>query len=137
LSDISLKATQKSRGPWATAMRRLIRDRAAMAALILFLIILVMCLLAPVYAHWAHMDPFKSTLDATITLNGQTVNVMEQSTEGLGLGYNPIGPTWEIGNYFLGADNQGRDVMTRLLYGIHIADWNNARSCSRIFRWPH
>jgi peptide/nickel transport system permease protein len=98
-------------------MRRLIRDRAAMAALILFLIILVMCLLAPVYAHWAHMDPFKSTLDATITLNGQTVNVMEQSTEGLGLGYNPIGPTWEIGNYFLGADNQGRDVMTRLLYG--------------------
>lgn len=88
-----------------------------MAALILFLIILVMCFLAPVYAHWAHMEPFKSTLDATITLNGQTVNVMEQSTEGLGLGYNPIGPTWQIGNYFLGADNQGRDVMTRLLYG--------------------
>lgn len=88
-----------------------------MAALLLFLIILVMCLLAPVYAHWAGMDPFKSTLDATIVLHGQTVNVMEQSTEGLGLGYNPIGPTWEIGNYFLGADNQGRDVMTRLLYG--------------------
>ncbi len=87
------------------------------AALFLFLIILGMCLLAPAYAAWAGMDPFKSTLDATITLNGQTVNVMEQSTEGLGLGYNPIGPTWEIGNYFLGADNQGRDVMTRLLYG--------------------
>jgi peptide/nickel transport system permease protein len=88
-----------------------------MAALVFFLIILVMCLLAPVYAAWAGMDPFKSTLDATIQLNGQTVSVMEQSTEGLGLGYNPIGPTWEIGNYFLGADNQGRDVMTRLLYG--------------------
>jgi peptide/nickel transport system permease protein len=98
-------------------MHRLSRDRAAMAALILFLIILGLCLLAPVYAAWAGMDPFKSTLDATIKLNGQTVNVMEQSTEGLGLGYNPIGPTWEIGNYFLGADNQGRDVMTRLLYG--------------------
>ncbi len=88
-----------------------------MAALILFLIILTLCLLAPAYAHWAGMDPFKSTLDATIMLNGQSVNVMEQSTEGLGLGYNPIGPTWEIGNYFLGADNQGRDVLTRLLYG--------------------
>jgi peptide/nickel transport system permease protein len=45
------------------------------------------------------------------------VPVMEQSTEGLGLGYNPIGPTWQLGNYFLGADNQGRDVMARLLYG--------------------
>ena len=66
---------------------------------------------------WAGVDPFTSTLDATITIDGNTVPVMEQSTEGLGLGYNPIGPTWRLGNYFLGADNQGRDVMARLLYG--------------------
>jgi peptide/nickel transport system permease protein len=88
-----------------------------MAAFGLLIVIIVCCLLAPAYSAWAGMDPFRSTLDATIQLNGQTVNVMEQSTEGLGLGYNPIGPTWEFGNYFLGADNQGRDVMTRLLYG--------------------
>jgi peptide/nickel transport system permease protein len=86
-------------------------------ALCLLILIIICCLLAPVYSVWAHMDPFRSTLDATIQLNGQTANVMEQSTEGLGLGYNPIGPTWQLGNYFLGADNQGRDVMTRLLYG--------------------
>jgi peptide/nickel transport system permease protein len=77
----------------------------------------VLCLLAPVYAAWAGVDPFKSTLDAVIKVNGQDIPVMEQSTEGLGLGYTPIGPTWELGNYFLGADNQGRDVMARLLYG--------------------
>jgi peptide/nickel transport system permease protein len=88
-----------------------------MAALCLLILIIACCLLAPVYASWAHTDPFRSTLDATIQLNGQIVNVMEQSTEGLGMGYNPIGPTWQLGNYFLGADNQGRDVMTRLLYG--------------------
>ncbi len=52
-----------------------------------------------------------------IKINGSDVPVMEQSTEGLGLGYTPIGPTWQLGNYFLGADNQGRDVMARLLYG--------------------
>lgn len=98
-------------------MRRLRRDPAAMTALVGFLLIVVLCLSAPLYAAWSHMQPFKSTLDATIQLNGQTVNVMEQSTEGLGLGYNPIGPTWQLGNYFLGADNQGRDVMSRLLYG--------------------
>jgi peptide/nickel transport system permease protein len=106
-----------SRGPWATAMRRLARDRAGMAALVLFLVIVTMCLLAPVYASWAGVDPFTSTLDATVTIDGTTVPVMEQSTEGLGLGYNPIGPTWRLGSYFLGADNQGRDVMARLLYG--------------------
>ena len=117
MTDLTLNSARKSRGPWATAMRRLSRDRTAMMALFMFLLILILCLLAPVYAAWSHMEPFKSTLDATITLDGKTVNVMEQSTEGLGMGYNPIGPTWQLGNYFLGADNQGRDVMSRLLYG--------------------
>ncbi len=107
----------KSRGPWATAVRRLGRDRAAMAALAIFVVVVVLCLLAPAYASWAGVDPFRSTLDATIMIDGKPVPVMVQSTEGLGLGYTPIGPTWEIANYFLGADNQGRDVMARLLYG--------------------
>lgn len=88
-----------------------------MACLAVFLLIVVVSLLAPAYASFADTDPFRSTLDATIEVNGQQVPVMEQSTEGLGLGYTPIGPTWQLGNYFLGADNQGRDVMARLLYG--------------------
>jgi peptide/nickel transport system permease protein len=106
-----------SRGPWATAFRRLQRDKVAMTALIFFVFILASCLSAPLYAKWAGVNPFTSTLDATIMIDGVKTNVMEQSTEGLGLGYNPIGPTWQLGNYFLGADNQGRDVMARLLYG--------------------
>ena len=117
MTDTTLDLTQKSRGPWATAMRRLARDRAAMAALLAFILVLIACLLAPAYAAWSGVDPFSSTLDKVITIDGQQVPVMEQSTEGLGLGYNPIGPTWKFGNYFLGADNQGRDVMARLLYG--------------------
>nr|WP_230978859.1 ABC transporter permease [Mesorhizobium sp. 8] len=88
-----------------------------MAALAVFVLIVIACLSAPLYARWAGVDPFVSTLDRIITIDGQDVPVMEQSTEGLGLGYTPLGPTWRLGNYFLGADNQGRDVMARLLYG--------------------
>ena len=113
----TLSAAPKSRGPWATALRRLFRDRAAVFALFVFILIVIVCLLAPAYAAWAKTDPFTSTLDAMVRINGQDVPVMEQSTEGLGLGYTPIGPTWQLGNYLLGADNQGRDVMARLLYG--------------------
>src|SRR5437762_14388579 len=105
------------RGPWATAIRKLCRDRPAVASLIVLLAIVLVCLFAPLYAAFANTDPFKSTIDATIELDGRELPVMEQSTEGLGLGFTPIGPTWQIGNYFLGADNQGRDVMARLLYG--------------------
>jgi peptide/nickel transport system permease protein len=43
--------------------------------------------------------------------------VMVQGTGGLGLGVTPIGPTWDFNHYFLGADNQGRDVAARMLYG--------------------
>jgi len=88
-----------------------------MVALAVFLTVVVCCLLAPVYAAWSGVQPFKSTLDATVTINGETRPVMELPTTGLALGYTPIGPTWRLGNYFLGADNQGRDVMARLLYG--------------------
>ncbi len=106
-----------SRGPWATAIHRLSHDRPAMAALCVFVLIVAACLSAPLYAAWAGVDPFKSTLDAVIVIDGQDRPVMELPTEGLALGYTPIGPTWVPGSYFLGADNQGRDVMARLLYG--------------------
>ncbi|MBP0580660.1 ABC transporter permease [Labrys sp. LIt4] len=107
----------KTRGPWALAFVKLRRNRGAMASLALFLLIVASCLSAPLYARWAGVDPFASTLDAVIQIDGAEVPVMEQSTEGLGLGYTPIGPTWRLGTYFLGADSQGRDVMARLLYG--------------------
>ncbi|MGJ4859340.1 ABC transporter permease [Labrys sp. KB_33_2] len=108
---------RRSRGPWALAFVKLRRNKAAMASLGLFLLIVAACLSAPLYARWAGVDPFASTLDAVIQIDGAEVPVMEQSTEGLGLGYTPLGPTWRLGNYFLGADSQGRDVMARMLYG--------------------
>src|SRR5262245_1269676 len=113
----AVASVRQSRGPWTTALRKLSRDNAAMVCLAVFCLIVVLCLLAPVYAEFANTDPFRSTLDATVEIDGQQLPVMEQSTEGLGLGYTPIGPTWRLGSYFLGADNQGRDVMARLLYG--------------------
>jgi peptide/nickel transport system permease protein len=116
MSD-AVASVRQSRGPWATAIRKLSRDNAAVVCLVVFIIIVILCLLAPAYATFANTDPFRSTLDATITINGEEVPVMEPSTEGLGLGYTPIGPTWQLSSYFLGSDNQGRDVMARLLYG--------------------
>jgi len=105
-------------GPWARAAWKLWSDKAAMAALSLFLLIVLVCLLAPLYASQiAHTDPFTSNIDGEITVNGEQVALLQPSEEGLGLGSTPIGPTWDLTNYFLGADTQGRDVMARILYG--------------------
>jgi len=88
-----------------------------MAALGLFILIVVVCLLAPVYAkHVAHTDPNASNVSGTTVIDGKRVDVLQPPVGGLGLGEIPIGPTWNS-NYFVGADNQGRDVMARTLYG--------------------
>ncbi len=71
--------------------------------------------MAPWYAaHISQSDPFSSNLDGSITLAGQSVDIMQSTATGFGV--TPIGPTW-TGQYFLGADDQGRDVAARLLYG--------------------
>ena len=105
------------RSPWQIAGRRLVRNRLATASLVLFLLVVVVSLLAPVYAHdLAHTDPFSSNLSGTTLVNGKRVSVIQQGGGALGIGETPIGPTWHS-NYFVGADNQGRDVMARVLYG--------------------
>jgi peptide/nickel transport system permease protein len=105
------------KSPWRIAGRRFVRDRLSLAALALFVVILIGSLLAPVYArHVAHTDPFVSNLSGTTVVNGKRVDVIQQGGSGLGLGETPIGPTWQS-NYFIGADNQGRDVMARVFYG--------------------
>ncbi|MGP3965460.1 ABC transporter permease [Nonomuraea sp. 3N208] len=105
-------------GPWRAALARLARDKAATAGLVVFLLVAVACLLAPVYADQvARTNPFRSNISGTTVVDGRTVPVLAPSSTGLGLGVTPIGPTWDPEHYFLGADNQGRDVMARLLYG--------------------
>jgi peptide/nickel transport system permease protein len=105
-------------GPWRTAFRKLSRDHAAIAALVVFILIVIGCCSAPLYvSEISGIDPFTSNIDGTITLNGEDVSILEPSTEGLGLGTTPVGPTWNFSTYFLGADDQGRDVFARLLYG--------------------
>jgi len=117
-ADPGLRPAVAGRNPWALAARRLWRNRIAMAALLLFLVIAVMCLAAPLYAHnVAHVNPFPPNLNGHTVVNGKVVPVMRQGGGVLHLGETPIGPTWDPSHYFLGADSLGRDMAALLLYG--------------------
>jgi peptide/nickel transport system permease protein len=118
IGDVGQPARVVGRSPWALAGRRLLRNRVALVALAGFVVIVAACLAAGWYAHSvAHTHPFDSKIDGTTLIHGKQRPVMVESTGGLGLGVTPIGPTWDIHHYFLGADNQGRDVAARMLYG--------------------
>ncbi len=76
----------------------------------LFLLIVVAILAAPLYAsEVANTTPAENHLTDQTEVDGETVDVV--SLDGI-----PIGPTWQA-SYFLGADENGRDLMVRLLYG--------------------
>lgn len=77
---------------------------------VVFLLLAGACLAAPLWAkHVAHTTPEANHLSDEVTIDGQPTDVVDL------LG-KPIGPTWQ-GEFFLGADGNGRDVMVRLLYG--------------------
>ncbi len=114
-----LKVAAGPRSPAALAARRLLRNRGALGAAIVLGLIIVACLLAPVYASSvAHTNPLVSNLAGTTVVGGKTVPVIGANASGLGT--EPIGPTF-AGRYFLGADSQGRDVAARLLAAARIS----------------
>ena len=97
-------------GPWRLGLRRLRRNKTALAFGAVFVLLVAVCIAAPLWANQvANSRPDEQHLSDTIKKDGEDVNVV-------GLDGVPIGPTYK-GEFFLGADRNGRDVLVRLLYG--------------------
>ncbi|HEY3774032.1 MAG TPA: ABC transporter permease [Solirubrobacteraceae bacterium] len=97
--------------PWRLAWRRLRRNRTALFFGVVFLLVVIVCLLAPVYSHdIAHRSPDVGNITGTVKVGGKAKDIV--SATGI-----PIGPTWDFSKFFLGADSNGRDTAVRLLYG--------------------
>ena len=105
-----VKAAPPATGPWQLAWRRLRRNKVSLAFGVLFVLLVLSALAAPLWAeHVAHTTPERNRLADQIVVDGERRDIV--SVRGI-----PMGPTWQ-GEYFLGADENGRDVMVRLLYG--------------------
>jgi peptide/nickel transport system permease protein len=89
------------RTPWQLAVSRLRSDRLAIGAAVLLVVLIALALLAPVFAH----------------ITGHGPNQQFRQT-GLTPDNFPVGPN---GTFWLGADQNGRDVFIRTLYGARIS----------------
>jgi peptide/nickel transport system permease protein len=115
-------AVIRGRSPWYLAWRRLRRNYVAFAFLGLFVLIVAACIAAPLYAHHvAHTGPSSEHVLETITVHGKQVDVVSKGgvLNGKLVASIPVGPQWFAagGKYTLGADQLGRDIAVRLLYG--------------------
>jgi ABC-type dipeptide/oligopeptide/nickel transport system permease subunit len=91
----------EGRSPWRLAYERLRADRAAKIALGTILVIVLLAILAPVFAKITGHGP-----------NQQFINIGENANGG------PVPPG---GTFWLGTDNNGRDLFIRILYGARVS----------------
>jgi len=91
----------EGRSPWRLAYERLRKDRAAKIAFGTILVIVLLAILAPVFAKIIGHGPNQQFIDIGENANG--------------------GPVPPSGTFWLGTDNNGRDLFIRILYGARIS----------------
>ncbi len=101
----------RAASPWYLAWLRLRRNKVALGCGVLFVLVVLLCLAAPLWAqHVAHTGPNDNHITDTIVIDGVDDRHRRR----------PTARRWGrvcTGRYLLGADQNGRDVMVRLLYG--------------------
>ncbi|WP_344315537.1 ABC transporter permease [Fodinicola feengrottensis] len=103
-------------GNWRAGLGQLVRSPRAVGSLGILLIVVLGCVLAPVYAWFAgNVDPFAANPVGTVMVHGVSVPLLQPAAGGLGV--VPVGPTGDPAGYLLGADGNGRDIAVRVLYG--------------------
>jgi ABC-type dipeptide/oligopeptide/nickel transport system permease subunit len=89
------------RSPWSLAWRRLRSDKVAMGSLIVIVLIVLVAVFAPVFAH----------------ITGHPPNTQYHHT-----GLTPDGlPVPPNSTFWLGTDDLGRDILVRIAYGARIS----------------
>ena len=99
---VELARGVEGRSQWQLTWRRLRSDKVAMVSLVVILIMIVLAIIAPVFASITHHPP-----------NSAFPNTGENASG------NPVGPF--TNGFWLGTDDTGRDLFVRILYGARIS----------------
>jgi oligopeptide transport system permease protein len=95
--------TRPSRSLWKDAMRRLRRNKMAVASLIVIVIVALLAIFASVLPL---QDP---------------INYMSREADGGGVRLAPFWSEGGVAKFPLGTDASGRDVLSRIIYGAQVS----------------
>ena len=101
-ADAPLAAQKiEGRSPWRLAYERLRKDRAAKIAFATIMVIVLLAIIAPVFAKITGHGPNQQFIDIGENANG--------------------GPVPPSSTFWFGTDSNGRDLFVRVLYGARIS----------------
>ena len=106
--------TEKSRGPWTDAWRRLIRNKAAVVGLIVIIGFILAAIFAP------QITPYTYAEQNYLAVNTAPQWVIDLFPKMAAMG-TENGYVRVNNDYYLGTDNVGRDLFTRIVYGARIS----------------
>jgi len=106
--------TEKSRGPWTDAWRRLVRNKAAIVGLI----VIIGFILAAIFAQ--QITPYTYAEQNYLAVNTAPQWVIDLFPKMAAMG-TENGYVRVNNDYYLGTDNVGRDLFTRIVYGARIS----------------
>ncbi len=101
-------SSRRSESLWADALRRLVRNRAAVLGIVLILILWASAILAPVIAPRPYAD---QVLTDNNKVPGWFLTIFPSMQ-----GYAKVS-----NDYLLGADYVGRDLFSRIIYGARVS----------------
>lgn len=93
------RPASRGRSPWAQARRRFLRNRAAMAGLLVLIAVALFALFGTHFAVWSHEDMDFAVMGQAASLGA---------------------PNWSNGHYF-GTDDLGRDIFARTVQGTQVS----------------
>jgi oligopeptide transport system permease protein len=108
---------EKSRSLWGDAWRRLLRHKASVASMI-FIVLLT---LVAIFAPWVNpyvVQGYGDVLEASNQEPYAFQSLMDNGAKPMSYSENP---RLEGFRYTLGADNLGRDLLTRVIYGARVS----------------
>jgi peptide/nickel transport system permease protein len=110
VTELEFQASEAAAGPvqaiegrsqWHLTWRRLRSDRVAVASGIIILLMVILAIAAPLFAKLTGHGPTETFPNIGLSVNGE-----------------PVGPGH---TFWLGSDEQGRDLFVRILYGARIS----------------
>ncbi|NLE53129.1 MAG: ABC transporter permease [Chloroflexi bacterium] len=114
VARLGLDAVEKSRGPWTDAWRRLIRNKAAIVGLLVIIGFILAAIFAP------RITPYTYAEQNYLAVNTAPDWVLDLFPKMAALG-DENGYVRVDNDYYLGTDNVGRDLYTRIVYGARIS----------------